>query len=158
MTVFQKRQHFFRDSILRFFSNLTVFFPHNGMLSFFFARPRKIPSRVLHAFCKIPSSGMLCCVRFGVFELDPNGMLGLTVFLMVLTVFLMFLTVSLEIPSLGKMLTKIIENGHFHDHNTVILNLFLIKARMYARFDSILGMPSNDLKCRLLLKIDCHLH
>ena len=118
----------------------------------------RVHEKYRHAFCKIPSSGMLCCVRFGVFELDPNGMLGLTVFLMVLTVFLMFLTVSLEIPSLGKMLTKIIENGHFHDHNTVILNLFLIKARMYARFDSILGMPSNDLKCRLLLNIDCHLH
>ena len=154
MTVFQKRQHFFRDSIFRFFSNLTVFFPHNGMLSFFL----RVHEKYRHAFCKIPSSGMLCCVRFGVFELDPNGMLGLTVFLMVLTVFLMFLTVSLEIPSLGKMLTKIIENGHFHDHNTVTLNLFLIKARMYARFDSILGIPSNDLKCRLLLKIDCHLH
>ena len=124
------------------------------MLSFFL----RVHEKYRHAFCKIPSSGMLCCVRFDVFERDPNGMLGLTVFLMVLTVFLMFLTVSLEIPSLGKMLTKIIENGHFHDHDTVILNLFLIKARMYARFDSILGIPSNDLKCRLLLKIDCHLH
>ena len=39
------------------------------------------------AFYKIPSSDMLFRVRIDAFERDPNGILGLTVFLMVLTVF-----------------------------------------------------------------------
>ena len=56
---------------------------------------------------------MLCRVRIDALERDPNGILGLTVFLMVLTVFLMVLTVCSEIPSLDNMSNDLIENCNF---------------------------------------------
>ena len=137
---------FFRDSIFCFFSRFDSIFSPNGLLFFFL----HVFEKYRQAFYKIPSSDMLFRVRIDAFERDPNGILGLTVFLMVLTVFLMVLTVCSEIPSLDKMSNDLIQNCNFHEQNTVMLNLFLINPRRYARFDSILEMPSRDPKCRLL--------
>ena len=143
---------FFRDSIFCFFSRFDRIFSPNGLLFFFL----HVFEKYRQAFYKIPSSDMLFRVRIDAFERDPNGILGLTVFLMVLTVFLMVLTVCSEIPSLDKMSNDLIQNCNFHEQNTVMLNLFLINPRRCARFDSILEIPSRDSKCRLLKNKYCH--